>query len=254
MSGSRFTMSRDRLAELRGANSNEKRYDRLSDDDEPVPPMPTGRNDTGYHPPTPPSPAYNNTARGDRYAESKEQYEMSPRTQPDGVISTDQFFQEVEEVKELNKRILDNILLIEELHGTALTNINDEQTEENAYRLEKVVKQTTKLNNECKNKIKAIELSNARMPASSGDLPMRKTQHAALKKKFIETIQRYQDIERTFQQKYRQRVERQIKIVQPDATPDEIERVLDSDEPPQIFAQSLMQSNRSGQAKAVLSE
>lgn len=77
------------------------------------------------------------------------------------------------------------------------------------------------------------------MPASSGDLPMRKTQHAALKKKFIETIQRYQDIERTYQQKYRQRVERQIKIVQPNATQDEIERVLDSDEPPQIFAQSV---------------
>lgn len=57
-----------------------------------------------------------------------------------------------------------------------------------------------------------VELSNARMPANSGDLPMRKTQHAALKKKFIESIQRYQDIERTYQQKYRQRVERQIRI------------------------------------------
>jgi syntaxin 1B/2/3 len=77
------------------------------------------------------------------------------------------------------------------------------------------------------------------MPANSGDLPMRKTQHAALKKKFIETIQRYQDIERTYQQKYRQRVERQIRIVQPNATPDEIERVLDSDEAPQVFAQSV---------------
>lgn len=85
----------------------------------------------------------------------------------------------------------------------------------------------------------AIELSNARMPAHSGDLPMRKTQHAALKKKFIETIQRYQDIERTYQQKYRQRVERQIKIVQPNATSDDIDRVLESDEPPQIFAQSV---------------
>lgn len=129
--------------------------------------------------------------------------------------------------------------MIEELHGSALSNINDDQTEENGYRLEKAVRQTTKLNNQCKNKIKAIELGNARMPASSGDLPMRKTQHAALKKKFIETIQRYQDIERTYQQKYRQRVERQIKIVQPNATQDEIERALDSDEPPQIFAQSV---------------
>ena len=60
-----------------------------------------------------------------------------------------------------------------------------------------------------------------------------------MKKRFIETIQRYQDIERTYQQKYRQRVERQIRIVKPDATPDEIDQVIDSDEAPQIFAQSV---------------
>lgn len=207
-----------------------------------MPPMPSSGYNTEYRPPVPPSPTYNAYSRGDRHAESKETYEMSERTATttqDGMLSTDQFFQEVEEVKELNKRILQNISAIEELHGTALTNINDEQTEENSYRLEKIVKQTTKLNNQCKNKIKAIELSIVRMPAHSGDLPMRKTQHAALKKKFIETIQRYQDIERTYQQKYRQRVERQIKIVQPNATQDDIDRVLESDEPPQIFAQSV---------------
>jgi syntaxin 1B/2/3 len=89
------------------------------------------------------------------------------------------------------------------------------------------------------------------MPANSGDLPMRKTQHAALKKKFIETIQRYQDIERTYQQKYRQRVERQIRIVQPNATPDEIERVLDSDEAPQVFAQSVKEILASRQNKVL---
>ncbi|CAO3660556.1 unnamed protein product [Rhizopus stolonifer] len=252
----RFTMSRDRLAELRGVNSNEKKYDRLSDEYDPMPPMPSGRQDAGYRPPTSPSPTYQSGSRGDRHAsESKEQYEMSPRNVDSSTLnSTDQFFQAVEEAKELNKEILNNISMIEEMHGSALTNITDEQAEENTFKLEKIVKQTTKLNNECKNKIKAIELSNARMPANSGDLPMRKTQHAALKKKFIETIQRYQDIERTYQQKYRQRVERQIKIVQPNATSDDIDRVLDSDEPPQIFAQSLMQANRSGQAKAVLSE
>ncbi|KAI8993731.1 t-SNARE [Pilobolus umbonatus] len=251
MSNSRFTMSRDRLAELRGSN-NEKRYDRLSDDYDSMPPLPSS---TSYRPPTSPSPTYN-SQRGDKYADTKEQYEMSQRTtpSPEGITSTDQFFQEVEEVKDLNKKILDNITAIEELHSAALTHTSDEQAEENAYRLEKISKQTTKLNNECKKKIKAIELSNARMQPTAGDLPMRKTQVAALKKKFIETIQRYQDIERTYQQKYRQRVERQIRIVQPNATADDIDRVLDSDEPPQIFAQSLMQANRSGQAKAVLSE
>lgn len=136
----------------------------------------------------------------------------------------------MEEIKELNRLIHVNISDIEEMHGAALVNISEEQMHRNSQRLESVVNETTRLNNETKNRIKgnihqvasnglnpffillALELSNARMPANSGDLPMRKTQHAALKKKFIESIQRYQDIERTFQQKFRQRVERQIRI------------------------------------------
>jgi syntaxin 1B/2/3 len=60
-----------------------------------------------------------------------------------------------------------------------------------------------------------------------------------LKKKFIKTIQRYQDIERIFEKKHRQRIERQILIVKPDATPQEIENAIDSDNTPQIFAHSV---------------
>jgi syntaxin 1B/2/3 len=33
-----------------------------------------------------------------------------------------------------------------------------------------------------------------------------------LKKRFLDTIQRYQDVERNYQIKYRQRIERQIRI------------------------------------------
>ncbi|KAI9268891.1 t-SNARE [Phascolomyces articulosus] len=65
---------------------------------------------------------------------------------------------------------------------------------------------------------------------------------------------RYQDVERTYEQKYRQRVERQIRIVKPDATQDEVDRFIDSDDSPQVFAQSLMHATRTNQARAVLSE
>ncbi|CAO3618623.1 unnamed protein product [Cunninghamella echinulata] len=260
MANSRFTMSRDCLAELRGANSNEKKYDRLSDDYD-VPPVPSAgqrgpRYDDSYSPPSNPPPSYTKTPH-----RQQDQYEMVERkniTTSNGngnFLSIDAFFTEVEEIKELNRMIHANISDIEELHGSALVNISEEQTNQNARKLDKLVNETTKLNNETKKRIQGLELANAKLPPSTGDLPMRKTQHAALKKKFIESIQRYQDIERTYQQKYRQRVERQIRIVQPDASPDDIERILDSDEASsQIFQQSLMSSNRSGQARAVLNE
>ncbi|KAI7884582.1 t-SNARE, partial [Lichtheimia hyalospora FSU 10163] len=61
---------------------------------------------------------------------------------------------------------------------------------------------------------------------------------AALRKRFLETIQRYQDVERLYDQKYRQRVERQIRIVKPNATQEEVDRFIDSDDSPQVFAQS----------------
>ncbi|KAH8549921.1 t-SNARE [Umbelopsis sp. PMI_123] len=276
--GSRFTMSRDRLAELRGnTRESDRGYGRLSDEyDELPPPIPSAyqrsptpprsasfqsdRDEYSYRQsPVPPSPAYQKSSRGDRYAEPKysDQYEMTPppaKAGGDALSSTEGFFNEVEAIKDLVRKINDQIGKIEELHSLSLVNINESQAEENSHQLDRMVKRTTKMNNEAKDRIKAIELSNARMSPTSGELPMRKTQHAALKKRFLETIQRYQDIERTFEKKYRQRVERQIRIVKPDASPDEIDQVLDSDEPPQIFAQSLMQQQRSGQARAVLSE
>ncbi|KAI9268956.1 t-SNARE [Phascolomyces articulosus] len=254
--GSRFTMSRDRLAELRGSNNRES-YDRLGDDDYPPPPVPSMPNAAGqqryndesaYRPPAQPTATYTKKT-------TKEQYEMTEVKGGGADLgSTEAFFREIEDIKELIRDINVNISDIEELHGASMINISEEQMAENNHRLDLLSRKTTKLNNEAKKKIKALELSNARLPASSGDRPMRVTQHSAVKKRFIETIQRYQDIERTYQQKYRQRVERQIRIVKPDATPDEIEQVIDSDEAPQIFAQSLMNSNRSGHANAVLNE
>ncbi|KAF7726925.1 Plasma membrane t-SNARE, secretory vesicle fusion [Apophysomyces ossiformis] len=242
--------------------SNRLRATASDDYDEPppVPSFPSSNqsrydDQNAYRPPAQPAPAYNKSTRGDRHANGKEQYEMTERSRPDThLVSTEAFFAEVEEVKDVIRRINDNISAIEEYHGASLVNISEEQMSQNTRRLEALSSETAKLNQEAKRRIQGIELSNAKLPPSTGDLPMRKTQHAALKKRFIETIQRYQDIERTYQQKYRQRVERQIRIVKPDATSDEIERTLDSDEASQIFAQSLMQANRSGQARAVLSE
>ncbi|ORY91146.1 t-SNARE, partial [Syncephalastrum racemosum] len=78
---------------------------------------------------------------------------------------------------------------------------------------------------------------NTRYPDDS-DGQIRRSQSEAIRKRFLETIQKYQDVERIYKQKYRQRVERQIRIVKPDASPEEVDNLIDSDESPQVFAQS----------------
>ena len=105
--------------------------------------------------------------------------------------------------------------------------------------------------------------------ANSPDIQIRRTQAAALKEKFLKTLRRYQASESEARKKYQGRMERQYKIgmlspilllslhlllsiyksltiflchyyylVKPDASPQEIERALESDNQ-QIFAQSV---------------
>ena len=55
----------------------------------------------------------------------------------------------------------------------------------------------------------------------------------------MEAIQSYQTVEQQYRQKYKQRLERQYKIVKPDATPEEIRAVVEDDNGGQVFSQAV---------------
>jgi hypothetical protein len=65
-------------------------------------------------------------------------------------------------------------------------------------------------------------------------------QIAAVKSKFIEAIQNYQRVEQQYQTRYKQRIERQFKIVKPDASPEEVRAVVNSDDGGErVFSQAV---------------
>ncbi|OAD00166.1 hypothetical protein MUCCIDRAFT_41712, partial [Mucor lusitanicus CBS 277.49] len=160
----------------------------------------------------------------------------------------------VESIKDAITMVNENIDAVERLHTAALMSYNEQQWSQLSSQLQNMKKDTTSRNLRIKARLTELENANSRQ-GQTPDGQMRRTQFSALKKRFMDTIQRYQDIERAYQQKYRQRIERQIKIVKPEATQDEIDDILDNaDDDAQIFTQSLMQATRRGHAKAVLSE
>jgi t-SNARE complex subunit (syntaxin) len=63
---------------------------------------------------------------------------------------------QVEAIKDLVRKINDQIGKIEELHSLSLVNINESQAEENSHQLDRMVKRTTKMNNEAKDRIKGV--------------------------------------------------------------------------------------------------
>ncbi|KAI8887611.1 t-SNARE [Backusella circina FSU 941] len=227
-----YSFSRDRTAELRG---------------DPTSPQ---QQSPRYESPTRPPQTYNNDSN---YA-PHETYEMTtPITNVSDVSTMAGFFSEIDRLKADIDSINVSIDQINNLHTTALSSFNEQQSRDTAKQLEYIKTETQRKNQSIKNRIRDMENLNTRLPNDS-DTQMRKSQTAAIRKRFLDAIQRYQDVERNYQMKYRQRIERQIRIVKPDATQDEVDDIIDSDGPPQVFAQSLMQAGRQAQAKSVLSE
>ncbi|CAO3607547.1 unnamed protein product [Cunninghamella echinulata] len=172
---------------------------------------------------------------------------------PSNIDTTEGFYDEIEQLKKQISAVNQNIDKIAELHQASLVALNEQQWEQIASDIEHYKGDTQKRNMELRNRIKALEASNLKYPKSSIG-SSRRDHTKGVKDKFIEAVNHYQSIEHSFEEKYRQKVERQIRIVKPEATQQEINDIISSDESPQVFAQSIMQASRRGQARAVLSE
>lgn len=76
------------------------------------------------------------------------------------------------------------------------------------------------------------------LPGRDGQIRAQQTN--LVNAKFVEAIQNYQVVERDYRAKSKQRVERQFKIVKPDATPEEIRAAVNDDSGNnQVFSQAV---------------
>ncbi|KAG0334209.1 Plasma membrane t-SNARE, secretory vesicle fusion, partial [Podila humilis] len=165
------------------------------------------------------------------------------------------FFTEVTLIQEDITRLSQNVTQIEALHDQSVNGVaTEDQTSRLAHQLDNITDDTRQLTNRIKKRIKDIELANLRLAnANSPDIQIRRTQANTLKEKFVVTLRRYQTAESQASQKYRGRLERQYRIVKPEATEQEIQQVLENDNH-QVFAQSVLHSTRYGDANRAMRE
>ncbi|KAF9227517.1 t-SNARE [Gyrodon lividus] len=160
------------------------------------------------------------------------------------------FYSEISSIQDSLKAFSANVAHIDELHSRSLNNTDDTAAQRNAAQLAELVEDTSALSTTLKRRIKALERQGGR----GRDGQIRKQQTALVKSKFVDAIQNYQQVEQQYRQKYKQRMERQFKIVKPDATQEEIRAVVNDDSGGQIFSQALMNSNRYGESRAAYRE
>ncbi|KAK9898317.1 t-SNARE [Cystobasidium minutum MCA 4210] len=163
------------------------------------------------------------------------------------------FFGEIDNISSELDTLKRNIDRIGNLHNTVLNSTVNEQRQEQAQsELTQLTQETSRLTNNLKFRIKNLSEQNDKIPSVPGnesDKNTRRMQVAAQKKKFMDLIQEYRLVEQKSRERYRSRMERQYKIVKPDATEAEIKQAIETDQGTQVFANALTQSTRYADAR-----
>ncbi|KAL0060628.1 hypothetical protein AAF712_012571 [Marasmius tenuissimus] len=165
-----------------------------------------------------------------------------------GEMST--FYAEISLLQESIRTFNDHVSQIGDLHSRSLGG-TDEASHKAAMQLDELAENTRTLSTSLKGRIQALE----RQAGAGRDGQIRKQQTALVKSKFVEAIQNYQTIEQQYRTKYKQRMERQFKIVKPDASPEEVRAVVNDEAASgQIFQQAVLDSNRYGDSRSAYRE
>ncbi|KAI3630948.1 hypothetical protein MIR68_011031 [Amoeboaphelidium protococcarum] len=179
--------------------------------------------------------------------------------QPSGgeMANLQEFFTEVDEIKTAVNAIKHKVQDIEQFHSKALTAISDQKDHQS--KLDALMDEANVSIQNARNRIKLMESQNKKAGADpqkqnlTSEQRIRLSQHTNVTKKFIEVVTEYQQMQNKYKNKYKDRLERQYKIVKPNATTDEIERAIEEGaDGGQMFAQQVLMGAQHAEAKKAL--
>lgn len=173
--------------------------------------------------------------------------------------SIDQFLVSMDNVKKRIETMEKTIDAIERYHRQALSATSIEE----ATRLSRLIDELVTRNNDEAQKIRQIlkavtaetEALKQGGKVSPSDLRLRATQQSRSAKKFMATMNRFQQMQTTYQTKYKQQLERQYLLVKPTATREELDRLTEgNDGSSRLLNQQIFAMANRAQAQKTLAE
>eukprot|EP01114_Cavostelium_apophysatum_P006844 TRINITY_DN1834_c0_g1_i1.p1 TRINITY_DN1834_c0_g1~~TRINITY_DN1834_c0_g1_i1.p1 ORF type:complete len:305 (-),score=69.93 TRINITY_DN1834_c0_g1_i1:50-964(-) len=164
-----------------------------------------------------------------------------------------EFFEDVSQIKQGLALIRKNIRSIEETYGQALVAVGLEQNQKSSEDLERLIDATNLAATDVRNRLKEMNEENKQMGDTmkgTAEFRIKTNMHSSLTKKFLELMAEYQEVQTKFKNKFRERVERQYRIVKPEATQTEIDEALESNNT-EVFKREIL-NQRHAQAKDAL--
>ncbi|XP_040901685.1 syntaxin-1A isoform X1 [Toxotes jaculatrix] len=160
----------------------------------------------------------------------------------------DEFFEQVEEIRGFIESLAEKVEEVKRKHSAILASPNpDEKTK---AELEDLMADIKKLANKVRSKLKSIQQTIEQEEGqnrSSADLRIRKTQHSTLSRKFVEVMSEYNTTQSDYRERCKGRIQRQLEITGRNTTNEELESMLESDNPA-IFTSGIIMDNITQQA------
>lgn len=164
----------------------------------------------------------------------------------------DDFFKEVEDIRENIARMQENVEEVKKTHSAILS---APQTDEKVKQhLEDMMADIKKSANRVRAKLKQMESGIEQLEQTnmmSAEFRIRKTQHSMLSQKFVEVMTDYNKTQTDYRERCKARIQRQLEITGRSTTTEEVEEMLESGNPA-IFTQGIMTDTQ--QAKQTLAD
>ncbi|XP_067102197.1 syntaxin-1A [Osmerus mordax] len=144
----------------------------------------------------------------------------------------EQFFEQVEEIQVCIDCLAEKVEEVKRKHSAILASPNPD--EETKVELEDLIADIKKFANKVRSKLKSIQQSIEQeegQSQSSAHLRIRKTQHSTLSRKFVEVMSEYTATQSDYRERCKGRILRQLEITGRNTTNEELESMLESNNP-----------------------
>jgi len=164
----------------------------------------------------------------------------------------DEFFADVEQIRENIDKIQENVENVKVKHSTILS--APQPDEKDKQELEDLMANIKKTSNKVRANLKRIENSiesEEQTNKTSADLRIRKVQFSTLSRKFVEVMTEYNRTQTDYRERCKGRIARQLEITGRATTDEQIEDMLEQGNPA-VFTQGIIMETQ--QAKQTLAD
>jgi len=145
----------------------------------------------------------------------------------------DAFFKDIEKIREDIDAITEASKRIGDMNDKAVMSVSDAEESELSRELTPLIKKTNISAKRTKSMLELLKEENAKFKkeetVKNSDMRIRENLCNTLTRKFIDEMKFYQSFQQKYKSDLKNKAVRQIKMVKPDATPDEIEDVMKND-------------------------